>query len=138
MVRPALATVAALPRHPNAGNYTRGARFERKVAEALTADGYRVMRAAGSHGKADLIALKIGQVLLVQCKLSGCGAVRPAEWNELWQLAEEVGAVAVIAHKPLRGRIAYMRLTGPKVRPGSRAPAVEWTPDEVINGGNTE
>lgn len=133
---PLMAVPAAIaPRHRNATNYRRGATFERQVAAALEVDGYRVIRAAGSHGKADLVALKPSQVVLVQCKLSGPGGVRPAEWNELFDLATGVNAVPIVAHRPKRGLIEYLRMTGPKDRPGRRAPAVIWTPDE-INGGN--
>lgn len=136
MTDPAAPVRLRVPRHPNATNYSRGARFERKVAESLRADGFWVLRAAGSHGKADLIALKPGQVVLVQCKLSGPGGVRPAEWNELWEMASAVDATAVVAsiNALKRGRIVYMRLIGPKSRPGMRAPALPWTPDEIIGG----
>jgi Holliday junction resolvase len=116
--------------------YRRGAVFERQIADRLTEDGYLVMRAAGSHGHADLIALKRGQVLLVQCKLAGAGAVPPAEWNGLWEVAERVGAVALIVSRPKRGAKAWQRITGPKsgVR-GVKPPCVVWTSDEVIGHG---
>jgi len=113
--------------------YRRGAIFERQIADRLSEDGYFVIRAAGSHGHADLIALKSGQVLLVQCKLAGAGAVPPAEWNGLWEVAERVGAVALIVSRPKRGAKAWQRITGPKtgVR-GVKPPCVEWTADEVM------
>jgi Holliday junction resolvase len=128
--KPTMSLPAAFSR--NRTNYRRGAAFEREVAARLAEDGYRVLRAAGSHGKADLVALKPRQVVLVQCKLTGPGGVGPAEWNALWELASYVDALAVIAHKPLRGHIAYLRLIGPKQRPTRRPPAQPWMPDQLI------
>lgn len=137
---------AAVPPEPpsrysrNRTNYKRGADFERAVAARLIADGYELFRIAGSHGLADLIALKPLQTVLVQCKLSGPGKVPPGEWNELYRLASWLGAVAVVAHKPSRGRIEYLRITGPKLRRTVRPPAVVWTPDEIEQhhtGGTT-
>lgn len=117
-------------------NYSRGAAFERKVAALLAGDGYWVVRAAGSHGKADLIALKPDQVVLVNCKLSGPGGVPPAEWNALWELAATIGALAVVAHRPARGTVSYLRLVGPKRARTRVAPARPWSPDEA--GGTPE
>ena len=108
--------------------YARGAVFERKVAALLTDDGYLVIRSAGSHGEADLVALKPGQVLLVQAKTSG--RLDPGEWNAFHKAAEAVGALPLLAHRPAPGKVVYWRLTGPKVTRG-KAPYVEWTPDEV-------
>ncbi len=113
--------------------YRRGADFERRVAEHLTTDGYLVLRAAGSHGHADLVALKAGQVLLVQCKLGGPGAVPPAEWNGLYMAAMTVGALPLVASRPARGHLAYDLMTAEKtgVR-GVRPPCETWAPDVLV------
>jgi hypothetical protein len=66
-----MTVTAVVDRSKNRTNGARGASFERKVADLLESDGYLVIRAAGSHGAADLVALKLGQVLFVQCKLNG-------------------------------------------------------------------
>jgi len=115
----------------NRTNKARGTAFERKVAERLTADGYLVIRAAGSHGAADLVAVKTGQVLFVQVKLGGAGACAPAEWNEFFRLATSVGALPVLAYRPGRQGVAYWLVTGPKDRPTKVPPAVAWVPDEL-------
>ncbi|HYJ33767.1 MAG TPA: Holliday junction resolvase [Candidatus Binatia bacterium] len=115
----------------NRTNYARGAYFERTVAAALTGDGYVVYRAAGSHGKADLVALKAGEVLLVQCKLPGPGGVPPGEWNALYEVAVRVGALPIVAYRPGRSGVAYLRMTGPKLRRTRLAPAAAWSPDQV-------
>jgi Holliday junction resolvase len=52
-------------------NYSRGANFERRVRKHLEQQGWVVFRSAGSHSPADLIALKAGEVMLVQCQLDG-------------------------------------------------------------------
>jgi Holliday junction resolvase len=138
-VRPAAGSVGEpAGRTPLAGtknrNYARGADFERRTMTDLVENGYRVIRAAGSHGKADIVALKPGQVILVQCKLTGPGGVGPAEWNELFDLAQYAGAVALVAHRPRRGHIEYLRIFGRKL-PGVRLPPVAlWVPDLLIAG----
>lgn len=112
--------------------YRRGSDFERKVAEHLTTNGYLVVRAAGSHGHADLVALKPGQVLLVQCKLTGASAVRPGEWNGFYAAAVGVGAVPLIAWRPARGQIGFLRMTATKTGvQGVRPPCVPWVADEI-------
>jgi len=52
-------------------NYSRGANFERRVRKYLENEGWVVFRSAGSHSPADLIALKAGEVKLIQCQTDG-------------------------------------------------------------------
>ena len=112
--------------------YADGRRFEIKTRDRLRADGYEVIRSAGSKSKVDLAALKPGQLLLVQCKRDGvCG---PAEWDRLVELAGWVGAVPVLAVNGPRGRgVDLWRLTGRKQRgkPMAAQPAVPFLTDEV-------
>lgn len=123
--------VKTVDRSKNRTNKARGTAFERKVAEKLTTDGYLIIRAAGSHGAADLVAVKTGQVLFVQVKLGGAGACSPAEWNEFFRLATSVGALPILAYRPGRQGVAYWLVTGSKDRPTKLPPAVAWTPDEL-------
>lgn len=52
-------------------NYRRGTAFEYKRRKVWEADGYVVLRTAGSHGFADLIATRPDQVVtFIQCKLT--------------------------------------------------------------------
>lgn len=118
-------------------NAQRGTAFERAVAAALTTDGYLVIRAAGSRGAGDLVALKPGQVLLVQCKLGGAGHLGPAEWNDFLFFARSAGAVPVLAYRPGQRGIAYWEVTGPKDGPRRVPPAVPWTPDEMATVDGT-
>lgn len=103
--------------------YRGGADFEREVRAALAADGYDVVRSAGSKTKVDLVAIKAGQVLLVQCKRNG--TCPPAERVELLRVAGLLPGVgvAVVASRP---RVTYRRLTGPG--PKEWAP---WSTEEI-------
>ncbi|WP_370665372.1 restriction endonuclease [Streptomyces sp. IBSBF 2507] len=120
------ATTGAGPRPRS--NYARGRDLEHRVRTHLREEGYEVLRTAGSKSKVDLVAIKTGQILFVQCKRSG--ALPPAEWNALWDLAQMVGAVPVLAEQLTRGR-KYWRLTGRKDQPGKRQPYVEIFLDEL-------
>lgn len=106
--------------------YANGAALERQVADDLRTRGWWVVRAAGSHGAADLVALsRHADPLLVQVKASG--AISRAEWGELWDAADHVGGFALVADRARsesdrrRTWIRYRRLAGP--REGARR---EW------------
>lgn len=95
--------------------YRHGADFERATKAHLEAEGYWVIRAASSKGKADLLAFKIGQVLIVQCKKDG--KISPAERAEVIRIAGLVpgaGGVPIVAYKtPGVAAPQFDRLTGP-------------------------
>ena len=117
-------------------NYTNGRWFEYKVRDALTADGYEVIRSAGSKGKVDLVAFKQWSasdnhfqwhMLFVQCKRTD-GNIGPDDRAELLRLARIVYALPIVAHQPVpRKPIQYRRLTGPGPKDWQ-----QWTPDEVM------
>lgn len=87
-------------------NRQRGDYFERQTRDALRAAGWFVIRAAGSKGVADLVALRAGQApLLVSCKLGG--RVPPAERQALWDAAELGGGRPVVALRETRGRVHF-------------------------------
>lgn len=103
-------------RRPN--HYRNGRAFEHRVRADLEANGYRCFRTAGSKTKVDLIAVKHGQVLLIQCKRSG--ALPTGEWNALVALSLlfPPNTVPVLAVGGRGGR--YWELTAPKVKRGER------------------
>ena len=74
-------------------SYGQGLYYEKRTAAALRKDGYLVLESRGSHGCADLVALKRGQQLLVQVK-KGTTALKDAEWNELTGRRPPPGALA--------------------------------------------
>lgn len=109
--------------------YVNGNHFERRVADALRGDGYRVWQTRGSKSPADLIALKIGQVLLVQVK-SGVTGLDHTQWNALHELATPFGAVPIIADRDGR-RIRYRRITDRHASRSQNWPTADWTPDAI-------
>jgi len=78
----------------------------------LRADGYVVYRAAGSHGCADLVALRrAARPLLIQVKSSAQGPFEhfgPDERKALIDEAERAGAFAVLCHWPPRGELHWI------------------------------
>lgn len=111
-----------------ANHYRSGRDFEYEVRDHLEAEGYWVTRAAGSKTKVDLVAIKPGQVLLVQCKRNG--RISPAERTEMLRLAALLPgtAIPVHAHRLTRpARVGYARLTG--TGPNDRQ---DWTPDLTL------
>jgi Holliday junction resolvase len=104
--------------------YRSGYEFERRVATALELDGYTCIAARGSKGAADLVALKPGEVLLVQVKLRD-PRLPPLERATLVDLANRLLALPIVAYQPAaRKPIAYRLLTG--TGPLDYTP---WTPD---------
>ena len=70
-----------------------GRRHEWRWRDYFESEGYEVVRAAASRGAADLICIKHGQVLLVQCKRTAMPS--PAERRELARVARMLPGVAV-------------------------------------------
>jgi Holliday junction resolvase len=117
--------------------YSRGNDAERKVAELLRGDGYEVWQTRGSKGYADLIAIKPGQICLVQVK-GAKAAIDWYEWNGLFLLAEKLEAVALVADFPewrkgKAGPVRFRMIHGMRKR-YSRVytwPCIEWHSDEL-------
>lgn len=85
-------------------NRQRGDYFERQVRDTLESHGYFVIRAAGSKGVADLVALRADKTpALISCKLSG--RIDPSERTALLDAAEVAGARAMVALRPRGGRV---------------------------------
>jgi Holliday junction resolvase len=114
--------------------YEQGRRFAYRVSQALAADGYSIIRSAGSKTKVDIVAFRaygehrsMVEMLFIQAKKSTDGTIPPAERAELLRLAEIAWADPLVAYSTEpRGPIAYRRLTGPG--PKDWQP---WTPDEA-------
>jgi Holliday junction resolvase len=94
-------------------NAQRGTYLERVAMDRLVDAGYCVLRSAGSHGIADLIAVKPGVVLLVQSKIRA-SLLGSREWQELWDLSVRAGALPILAHRPTPRTVAFARLLGPR------------------------
>ncbi len=89
-------------------NYKRGAALEYLIKGKLEKEGWFVVRAAGSHGPCDLVAMKRGQTLLISCKLSEYAP--PIERDTLAQLAADIGAMPMITTRDLRNHWTLTRL----------------------------
>jgi len=74
--------------------------------------GWWVIRAAGSHGIADLVAIRAGMTLLVQAKISG--RLAPAEWNGLVELGKKTGARPIMVERPSPRSILWWELLAPR------------------------
>jgi Holliday junction resolvase len=84
--------------------YDTGRRWEWQVRDWFRARGYVVIRAAGSHGPADLVALRRGQMpVLIACRATRSG-LSPAERRVMVTVGAQAGALAVLVDKPARGR----------------------------------
>jgi len=88
--------------------YRYGRQFEYRVRDQLKANGYFAMRSPASKTPIDLIGIKPGVVLFIQCKRSG--VLNPKEWNELYDLAVSCGAIPILASTPRRRVTDYERL----------------------------
>lgn len=82
---------------------SRGAAFERRIRGYLEAEGWLVVRAAGSRGPFDLIALRSGghghcEARLVQCKVRRRD-LTPASLKAMRQAARDTGASPWLAHR---------------------------------------
>ena len=115
--------------------YGRGDYYERKCLEAFEAEGYHCWQARGSKGVADVIAVKFGQLVLIQVK-GGTKTIAHDGWNGLLALCQLVGAVPVVADWPEwashnRGPIRLRRITGPHKRYGQLWPAEPFVLDQV-------
>lgn len=101
-----------------------GYRFECKTRDALKSAGFVVVRSAASQGKIDIIGIKEGELLFVQCKYSedlpvtSLSCCPPSERNEVLRLARMVNATPLLAHPVKEGsravEVAFKKITGPK------------------------
>ena len=106
-------------------NYQNGAEFERQCKRHLEENGYGVVRSAGSHSPADLIAMRKGRVSLgIQCKRNG--RLDPDEWNEFVDFCALTGIAPILAEK-VRGGIKYHLITGKKYG-SAKQPMRDWEP----------
>lgn len=78
-------------------SYIKGRRLEYKVRDIFRTKGYVVIRAAQSK-PVDLICIKDGRVLLIECKTRQ-SALSKDRKEELLQLAKVSGALLLLASK---------------------------------------
>ena|SRR5215475_5528552 len=111
--------------------YGQGGYYERRCAAELTSAGYFVWLARGSKGAADLLAIKPGELLLVQVK-KGQAIFRDTWWNPLLELARRLEATALVADFPRRrGGARYRRIIAPHRARSRYWPCENWAPDQM-------
>jgi len=108
----------------------RGTYREKLTAARLRKEGYYVMESRGAHGHADLLAVKIGQVLAVQVK-TGDTTLRGSWLNELYDAATRAGMVPLVADWPKRGTLRLRKITGRHVPRSQAWPLVPFATDEI-------
>lgn len=92
-------------------NYSRGANAERRVAEQKRAEGYVVIRSAGSKSSFDLVCLHVDrrpQAIQVKCGPNPFGGFGPAARAQFRADAEQAGATPLLAHVAPRQPIRYL------------------------------
>jgi Holliday junction resolvase len=89
-------------------SYQKGVKFEREVRDLLTSWGWWVTRSGHSRTPVDLVALRLGAIMLIQCKTHDYLA--PAEREELRNLAVRAGGKAFLAGKRVRGKVTFRQV----------------------------
>jgi len=97
---------------PKQTRYRLGRAFEYQTRDLFREHGYFVLRSPRSGSPVDLVAIKKGRIAFIQCKRSGC--IVSKEWNALFDLAQSVGAVAVLAERPTGRGIVLWEMLGKK------------------------
>lgn len=107
-------------------NYRTGTRLEYRAMDLLRRRGWFVVRSAGSHGAADIVALSPtdGRVVLVQCK---AGSLHHEEWQRLRSLCLRYRATPVIAAwSETRRRVMWLVITGDHVPHSHEWPSIAF------------
>lgn len=89
--------------------YSVGYTFERRVRQALQDQGWVVFKSGGSRSPVDLVALKAGEVLLIQVKVDGI--LSPRERGDLALLRAELGVRVFLAYRGRR-ELKWLELLG--------------------------
>jgi len=85
-------------------SYVKGRRFEHYVKDKLEARGWIVTRSAGSKGPFDLLAVKNGKILLIQCKWR-----KNMVTKNLTDVALKAGGLPIVATH-IKGRVVFLNV----------------------------
>lgn len=103
---------------PKQTMYRLGRQFEYRVRDDMRKKNYFVLRSPRSGSPADLVCIKKGKIIFIQCKRGGEFIV--SEWNEFYELCQSVNAIPILASTPKGKGIEYHLLTG--LKDGSKKP----------------
>ncbi len=115
---------------PAQSMYRLGRALEYRIRDNLKALGYFAMRSPASKSPVDIIGIRTGEVLMIQCKRGG--SLPPKEWNAIYDLAVSCGATPVMAEMPFPRQTNYWRLTDRKDGSKRRQPMEPFTPGGEI------
>lgn len=112
--------------------YKNGTKLEYDVLTFLRANGYLCTRSPGSKGPYDVVAIKAGEVLLIQCKRSS-PYLEPAARDAMLALARQYRATPLSAYYFKEGRAARtVRFLEVELR-ANPATWRHWTPDHALD-----
>lgn len=97
---------------PRQTMYRLGRAFEYRVRDALKKVGFFVLRSPRSGSPIDLVAIRKGLVLMIQCKRSGQLGIK--DWNAIYDIALSSGAVPIMAEMKVPRGILCWRMTDRK------------------------
>jgi Holliday junction resolvase len=89
--------------------YKKGRAFEYATRNVLRGLGYFVLRSPQSRSPLDLVAIKPGTVLMVQCKAGGC-SLGSDERVALLELCVTAGSVPIIAFRLLGHGVHFKKI----------------------------
>jgi Holliday junction resolvase len=84
---------------------------ERQVRKLLEEEGFVVVRAAGSLGPVDLVALRQGEIRFIECKANKGSPwmnFRRGDREFMREAAGHAGATAELVHWPPRGKPTFI------------------------------
>lgn len=113
---------------PRQSKYRLGRALEYRCRDRLKALGYFALRSPASRSPIDILAIRPGLVLFVQCKRGGTLPV--SEWNALMDAAESCGALPVMCEQPSgRGSMRWWLLNERKDGSKRRQPLSPFDPE---------
>ena len=114
---------------PKQSMYRLGRHVEYSVRDDFKKHGYFAMRSPASKSPIDILAVKKGSVVFIQCKRSMAIGVR--EWNIFYDLAKSVDAVPIVAGRPTGRGLLYCIMTGEKDGSKKSQPKENITIEEI-------
>lgn len=116
--------------------YNRGRRFEYRVRDYLKRRGYYTVRSAKSGTITDLIALRDGKILLIQCKVDKY--LKREEKEKLREAEEITKGLGIIAYREGR-KLRFRNIEGDDMIIGGVCPKCKYSALEIkITGRVTE
>lgn len=103
--------IAVEARQKKSTPYQLGRAFEYRVRDYFKNLGFFVLRSPQSRGVVDLIALKRGEILGIQCK-RGSYLKTIEEGNTLYEFCQSVGIRAIVAGMPQSRGITFWEIIG--------------------------